>query len=431
MRGLSWLWLCGFSAVSAQQHLSRQVSQPLPPSQDPWYSAPPGFESTNPGAILRLRSAPGNLTTVVGNTSAAYNILYRTTDSRYQPSWAVTTLFVPNSFYVSPSGNRALLSYQFAYDSADVDSGPSYGLYYSLAQAVPSLGVPSDTGLLNSLLSQGWVVNTPDYEGPTAAFGASVQAGQATLDAVRAMLNLGHLTGQGIGTNNVTVALWGYSGGSIATEAASELQVQYAPELVINGAAASGLVTDFSITFDLFNESPIAGDLVAVLLGVTAQYPPAAAYLRSRLQPENASVFLGAKNMITGAATSYFSMKNIYSYFLNGAADLKATVLQKVYHVEMKLGYHGVPAMPMYIYNAIHDEYCPAGQTDELVAKYCGAGASITYDRNTVGGHVAEIVNGQPRAMEWVWSIFKESYISPSMGCLTRNVTVNISGLSS
>lgn len=60
-------------------------STPLPPSQDPFYTAPAGFESASPGAILRLRSAPGNLTSIVGNCSAAYNILYRTTDSQYKP----------------------------------------------------------------------------------------------------------------------------------------------------------------------------------------------------------------------------------------------------------------------------------------------------------------------------------------------------------
>ena len=68
---------------------------PTPPSQDPWYTAPDGFETTLPGEILRVRPTPGNLTTVFSNSSAAYNVLYRTTDSRYQPSWAVSTLFVP------------------------------------------------------------------------------------------------------------------------------------------------------------------------------------------------------------------------------------------------------------------------------------------------------------------------------------------------
>lgn len=62
------------------------TSSPVPPSQDPFYTAPPGFEDSNPGDILRVRVAPGNLSSLVANTSQAYNILFRTTDSKVQAS---------------------------------------------------------------------------------------------------------------------------------------------------------------------------------------------------------------------------------------------------------------------------------------------------------------------------------------------------------
>lgn len=81
----------------------------LPPLEDPFYTAPKGFEDASPGEILRVRIAPGNLTTLVTNSSQAYHILFRTTDSRYQPSWAVTTLFAPQS---DSGSSDALLSYQ-------------------------------------------------------------------------------------------------------------------------------------------------------------------------------------------------------------------------------------------------------------------------------------------------------------------------------
>ena len=99
---------------------------PLPPSQDPFYAIPPGYEDAAPGAVLRVRNAPGNLTKIVANSSAAYNILYRTTDSNYGPSWAVTTLFVPQNCSTNSTANdstahsdpaapsSALLSYQVA-----------------------------------------------------------------------------------------------------------------------------------------------------------------------------------------------------------------------------------------------------------------------------------------------------------------------------
>src|SRR6478609_5117157 len=126
-----WLGL----AAAAQGHIHKRAvsSEPLPPSEDPWYTAPEGYENKEPGTVLRLRPAPGNLTRITGNSSATYNILYRTTDSQYKPTWAVTTLFVPklgaNSTAATLFSQSALLSYQVPYDSADVDASPSYAVY--------------------------------------------------------------------------------------------------------------------------------------------------------------------------------------------------------------------------------------------------------------------------------------------------------------
>jgi hypothetical protein len=151
-------------------------SIPIPPRQDPFYTAPIGYELAVPGEILRIRVAPGNLTAVIGsNFSSAYNILYRTTNSRYKPSWAVTTLFVPASSSSSSSNGTAsrsaLLSYQFPYDSTDVDASPSYRLYIDASYWWSDIG---------QALGRGWYVSLPDYEGPTASFAAGVQSGHAT-----------------------------------------------------------------------------------------------------------------------------------------------------------------------------------------------------------------------------------------------------------
>lgn len=146
---------------------------PIPPSQDPFYTAPIGYELAVPGEILRIRVAPGNLASVIGsNFSSAYNILYRTTNSRYKPSWAVTTLFVPASYSSNGTASRtALLSYQFPYDSTDVDASPSYRLYIDASYWWSDIG---------QSLGRGWYVSLPDYEGPTASFTAGVQSGHAT-----------------------------------------------------------------------------------------------------------------------------------------------------------------------------------------------------------------------------------------------------------
>ncbi|KAJ8132380.1 hypothetical protein O1611_g1244 [Lasiodiplodia mahajangana] len=134
--------------------------------------------------------------------------------------------------------------------------------------------------------------------------------------------------------------------------------------------------------------------------------------------------------MNTGAVTSFFSRKDIYSYFIGGAADLQAPPLQQVYGRECRLGYYGLPRIPLFLYKAIGDQYCPISRTDELARRYCDAGVELTFERNTVGGHVAEIGNAKPRIFEWIESIFKETYQTPAGGCSVRDVTVNITGIS-
>lgn len=151
---------------------------PVPPKQDPWYSPTDGWESATPGQVLRVRIAQGQLEQTVDGLGAAYNILYRTTDSNAEPSWAVTTLLIPSSVNTeSPS----LLSYQVPYDSADLDGGPSY----TLSQSAPNGRTPGNcVSEIQSALDAGYYVTVPDYEGPLASckFSASLASDQATVN---------------------------------------------------------------------------------------------------------------------------------------------------------------------------------------------------------------------------------------------------------
>lgn len=394
----------------------------LPPSKDPWYSAPDDWEIRQPGDVLRIRSA-SNLTNVVEGSAAVYHILYRSTDSRGQASWAVTTLFVPNSFYCSPSGKAAILSYQFAYNTCNVDSSPSFALSGVMAKSEPNLGIKSSTSLITEMLSFGWIINTPDHLGPTAAFGASVQAGHASLDALRAvnkLLNLRKHPG-------FNTAIWGYSGGSIATFAAAELQPSYSPDLSISAAVVGGLVDDIFTALDKINRSPIAGTLIALLIGITAQYPEARAYLESCLVPEMKDEFMAAVNTEVTQNVGKYAGKDIYTFFKGGSAELRAPILQELYDKQSKLGYRDTPTMPMFLYKAIQDQFCTIDLTDATVDRLCEKGADIKFERNTVGNHVSEIENGKPRAFWFLWSIFDESYKSPASKRNVVDVTVDVS----
>ena len=230
--------------------LWKTPSEPIPPTEDDFYTEPHDFQTALPGTVLRYREAPGNITAVFPAASKMYNILYRTSDALDRFSWAVTTLMVPKNPYNAEAAEQvdscekqgtALLSYQLAYDSCALDSSPSYSLY-----AESELPTEKD---ITSALELGWFVSVPDYEGPLASFGSGVQAAHATLDAVRAVLNLAGDNAE-IGLSpDAKSTLWGYSGGSVASEWAVELQGSYAPDLHLSGDGAGrrgGQLRDFS-----------------------------------------------------------------------------------------------------------------------------------------------------------------------------------------
>ncbi|RKK12540.1 hypothetical protein BFJ65_g14394 [Fusarium oxysporum f. sp. cepae] len=292
-----------------------------------------------------------------------------------------------------------------------------------MAKSEPNLGIKSSTSLITEMLSFGWIINTPDHLGPTAAFGASVQAGRASLDALRAVHRLFNLRKH----PGFNTAIWGYSGGSIATFAAAELQPSYSPDLSISAAVVGGLVDDISTALDKINRSPIAGTLVALLIGITAQYPEARAYLESCLVPEMKDEFMAAVNTEVTQNVGKYAGQDIYTFFKGGSAELRAPILQELYNKQAKLGYRDTPTMPMFLYKAIQDQFCTIDLTDATVDRLCEKGADIKFERNTVGNHVSEIENGKPRAFGFLRTIFDESYKSPASKRNVVDVTVDVS----
>jgi hypothetical protein len=391
------------------------AATPLPPSQDPWYTAPPGFESAAPGTILRSRVAPGNLSLITANSSAAFNILYRTTDSRYLPTWAVTTLFVPKgSSGNSGKSNNALVAYQLPYDTANVDGSPSFTLYRGAAFA----GGPD----IPALLGKGWYVSVPDYEGPLASDTAGVISGHATIDSVRAVLS-----GQHGLSPQARYAMWGYSGGALASEWAAELQVQYAPEMSFAGAALGGLTPNVTNVLLAIDGTLDAGRIPSAILGLSSQFPDVQAFLLSKLKttgPYNATTFLSARHLTLQQIDAVFGNQTITDYFVDGIADLLAPSVLQAFNRDGMMGYHGTPQMPLFVYKAIEDELSPIADTDALVARYCGVGATIQYQRNDVGGHGAEFQNGEASAFAFLVSVLEGTYTAT--GCSTQNVTIAI-----
>lgn len=368
---------------------------------------------------MRFRLAPGNVSSVLANCSAAYNVLYRTTDALNDASWAVTTLLAPINMTNSP--NEALVSVQIPYDSADVDQSPSY-LLQDPAQASSALDI---TGALG----RGWFVNVPDYEGPLAAFAAEVQAGHATLDSIRSILHLAkHHPNIGL-SPKARYAMWGYSGGSMASEFAAELQPSYAPDLHFVGAVLGGTVTVFEHVWNLLEGTQYIGLMASALVGVVAEFPDAREFLVSKLKtsgPYNATTFLAVPTTSsTFEVFAAFAYQHISDYFVDGEADVFDPILLNLYDTQTTMGLHGVPSMPLFLYKAIGDQFSLINDTDVLVEKYCGLGVEILYERNTVGDHMTEQSNGHTRSLDWLAMAFNGNVgeLYENQSCTVVNVT--------
>lgn len=365
-------------------------------------------------------------------------MLYRTTASQGNATFAVTTIFVPSSDPVD-----ALLSYQIPYDSAYINASPSYSLYG---------GVYED---IKVALGKGYFVTVPDYEGPLASFTAGHMSGYATLDGIRATLSAADMYGM---SSDPLYAMWGYSGGALATEWASELQLDYASELNFAGAAMGGLtpnVTNVLLSINMKVSAGLApvrthqcqshlhqnhsGSSVVLLtvwkpkkpaiIGLTSQWPECQEYVFSKLVTTKtgtytAANFLAAENMTLSEAESTYAFQDITLYFVDGLDDITGEEVTTAIDADGIMGLSGMPQMPVYAYKAINDEVSPVADTDALIAKYCDMGANILYQRNRIGGHSAEETNGVPAATAWLDTVLAGTYAESynTTGCTIQNV---------
>jgi hypothetical protein len=215
---------------------------PIPPAQDPFYRPPPGYENAAPGTILASRPAPAKLeilNLIPINIKQVTQLLYRTTNALGEPEVTVTTVLVPDN-----ASYDKVVNYQVAEDSGgQINCAPSYTLQTG-SQALYAGTGDVEMLLIIGALNEGWIVNTPDWEGPNSTFIEGFQAGQATLDSVRAVLSSGNITGV---EKDAKVNMWGYSGGALASEWAMELQASYAPELKFVGAAIGGVTPNVPV----------------------------------------------------------------------------------------------------------------------------------------------------------------------------------------
>lgn len=384
----------------------------LLPDADIFYAAPPNISDYAPGTIIRSRPPPGPLALFSGkiNVQGAWQVLFRTNGMDGEALASVTTIIVPHG-----ADYGKLLSYHVEIDSPWNGCFPSITLQQDLANVGSAT---SQYGMLwvMSALEKGWVVSVPDHEGPNAAFGAGILAGQVILDSVRAALQSQAITGI---RSNAKVALWGYSGGALAAEWALEIQQQYAPELKITAAAIGGVPANApDAIFGSINKGIGAGLVFNAAMGLTFAYPEFGIFLKDHLR-SNASAIYDVTRQCTIPTVVEFAYKNFWDYVDSGDKLLDDPYMQKIF-AQNKMGNLGISKVPTYMYHAINDELLPFQNTQDLYEKYCSAGANIQFSKEAFGEHIIVALTGAAGALGYL--IDRMDGKAAPVGCHSKTV---------
>ncbi|WP_280440428.1 lipase family protein [Nocardia brasiliensis] len=366
---------------------------PLLPEDDPFYAPPPALDQLPPGAVVRARAVELALFGLVRQRVPAWQLLYRTGDLHGVPEVAVTMVLLP--WGADPAVPRPLVSFQCAIDAVASKCLPSYALRRGAraAGAIPQLELP----LIAAALTRGWAVSVPDHGGTAGRFGVAREPGYRALDGIRAALAFAPL---GL-TPSTPVALWGYSGGGLATAWAAELAAAYAPELALVGAVAASPVGDPAKAFVRLNGGLFAGFAAVFTAGLRRAYPDLDRLLRAHLDARYLAWLAATETTATFPLLYRFARRDIGKHCRGGLAALLAAPALRAVLADIEPGAQA-PAMPLLVVQGVYDEVIAVADVDALVARYTAAGAHVRYLRDRLSTHLLLQFSAVPVMLDWL-----------------------------
>jgi alpha-beta hydrolase superfamily lysophospholipase len=382
------------AAPAGAPHQELRRDDPLlPPDQDPFYRAPAGYQQAEPGDVLRSRTVELGFLGVIGRQVNATQLLYRSTNLDGEPEVAVTTVLLPRR--PSPGAVRPLLSYQCAIDAVTPRCFPSYALRRG-ARPIGAF-VQSEYLLVAAALAQGWAVSVPDHEGCHGMWGAPHEPGYRILDGVRAAFQCDRL---GL-SPSAPVALWGYSGGGLASAWAAEHNTDYAPELNVVGAVLGSPVGDCGSVARRLNGTFFAG-LAALMISVLTQvFPGAQRVVDEHASDEGKQLLDELHSMTTAQAVWRLRHNDIGSYVDMSADELWDLPEVREVFDATKLG-QSSPSAPILVVQSVHDRIISVDAIDQLVRAYRNGGAAVTYHRDRFCGHLLLHPLSAPMTLRWL-----------------------------
>ncbi|KAI5271562.1 LIP-domain-containing protein [Aureobasidium subglaciale] len=390
------------------------------PQYDPFYNAPAGYASKAPGTILRTRRVITTYFGLIPDGVQAWQLLYRTTAINGTAIASATTVFKP----LKPKAN-SFVSFHTAYDGSAVTGACDPSFNYQLF--APQIGLISSVEffLLQAYLLEGYVVQSPDYEGPDAAFGAGRLAGMGVLDSMRAVANFGSTLG--FSTSTPKIVGYGYSGGGIATGWAASLLSTYAPELNVIGWASGGTPANLTGTAVFIDGTLFAGFLPQALVGLAAdsaygaQLDPVINRIitpKGRNDLKVAEQICGVENLFTFA---FGQIQSTDFQSLGNKVFFEPTIADVLSKQVMGVNSNETPKAPVYLFHATNDEIIPYANASTLYDDWCADGASVHFATVANGGHATTEVIGFVGAFNFVKAAFAGTVAS---GC-SKETTLN------
>ncbi|HEX3705662.1 MAG TPA: lipase family protein [Mycobacteriales bacterium] len=367
------------------------MSAPPTPQHDAFYRAPAGWRATRPGTILRHRPVALAAFGTLPQQIQSWQLMFRSTGTTGEPIVAVTTVLIP-----AAARPKALLSYQIAEDASAPQCAPSYTLRLdgTRTEAVNQ----AELLLIDASVGEGFAVSVPDYEGVEGDFGVAKQPGYIVLDGVRAAERFAPLKLSGTKT---AAGLWGYSGGSLASGWAAQVQHRYAPHLHIRGVAVGGFVTDVPGALLKINAGPASGLIASALPGIIRGDAAIAKLLRPELTAAGKQMIAHAGSQCEIANVTQYPFENFSRYVKHSIPALLARPAFRKQIDRLNLG-GSAPAAPMFVYHAVNDELIPVAGPDAMVKSYCARGSSVDYTRDELSEHGSLAFVGAAAALDWL-----------------------------
>ena len=362
------------------------------PSGDPFFDYwAPDLDRRQPGELLAQRDVtwPAGLL-VTAPITRARQIKFATRDAKGLPSYGTATILEPQASWQGP-GPRPILVNNLPIDSlgAACTAGQTLAHGAGIATGVTDF-LPPTTQLA---LARGYTVIVPDHQGPRQAYGEPTTAGHIVLDSLRGTTALDR---QRFGESRI--AMFGYSGGAIATNGAAKLIGSYAPELAprMVGAALGGVPADFQLLVGSMNANLATGLFHAATFGIARERPELLAMVNNPAQWIATSPLKNVCVAPAAAAGGTFMPMQLLS---NDPDPFHSPLANEIYRVTKMAD--DKAEVPLYIFNGAQEFWIPALGARNLFHEQCRLGADAVY-REVFGEHLIAAVTGYPEAVVWL-----------------------------